>query len=128
MPNWLGPLLGQFYEQSVQLLPKLVVGLIIFLIFLIAARIVAIIVERGFQRTKIDQSLIVLLNRMITTVIIIFGAVTALGTMGMNIGALVAGLGLSGFALSFALKEALSNLLAGISILLYRPFRVGDYV
>jgi small-conductance mechanosensitive channel len=54
--------------------------------------------------------------------------VTALGTIGVNVGALVAGLGLSGFALSFALKDALANMLAGISILLYRPFHIGDYI
>ena len=48
--------------------------------------------------------------------------------MGINVSALVAGLGLTGFALGFALKDILSNLIAGVLILLYRPFRVNDYI
>ncbi len=41
---------------------------------------------------------------------------------------MVAGLGLSGFALGFALKDALSNMLAGILILFYHPYRCGDKI
>jgi small-conductance mechanosensitive channel len=48
--------------------------------------------------------------------------------MGVNVSALVASLGLTGFALGFALKDALSNLLAGALILIYQPFRCGDTI
>ncbi|MDA2930681.1 mechanosensitive ion channel family protein [Acidobacteria bacterium AH-259-O06] len=48
--------------------------------------------------------------------------------MGIDVSALVATLGLGGFALGFALRDAISNLLAGILILIYRPFQVGDQV
>jgi small-conductance mechanosensitive channel len=56
------------------------------------------------------------------------GVITALGTAGVNVSALVAGLGLTGFALGFALRDALSNLLAGILILIYRPFKRHDRI
>jgi small-conductance mechanosensitive channel len=46
----------------------------------------------------------------------------------MNVSALVTGLGLTGFALGFALKDVLSNLLSGIMLLLYRPFNIGDQI
>jgi hypothetical protein len=46
----------------------------------------------------------------------------------MNVSALVTGLGLTGFALGFALKDVLSNLLSGIMLLLYRPFNIGDHI
>ncbi len=58
----------------------------------------------------------------------VIGTITLLGTMGIEVGPLVAGLGLSGFALSFALKDALANLLAGIMVFLYKPFRLGDVI
>lgn len=57
-----------------------------------------------------------------------FAIITALGTVGINVTALVAGLGLTGFALGFALKDALSNLLAGVLLLIYRPFGRGDRI
>ena len=60
--------------------------------------------------------------------LILFGIITALGTVGINVSALVAGLGLTGFALGFALKDALSNVLAGALILSYRPFRPGERI
>jgi small conductance mechanosensitive channel len=46
----------------------------------------------------------------------------------VNVSALIAGLGLTGFALGFALKDAVSNLLAGLLILIYKPFRMGDHI
>ncbi len=60
--------------------------------------------------------------------ILAFGTVTALGTLGINVSALVAGLGLSGFALGFALKDTISNLLSGVLILVYHPFDIGDFI
>ncbi|HSE93079.1 MAG TPA: mechanosensitive ion channel domain-containing protein [Methylomirabilota bacterium] len=60
--------------------------------------------------------------------LVCFGAVTALGTVGVNVTALVAGLGLTGFALGFAFRDVLSNLLAGLLILLFRPFTRHDRI
>jgi small conductance mechanosensitive channel len=57
-----------------------------------------------------------------------FGVVMGLGTMGIHVEPLVASLGLTGFALGFALRDAISNLLAGVLILTYRPFRSGDRI
>lgn len=56
------------------------------------------------------------------------GLITIFGTLGVDITALVAGLGLTGFALGFALKDSISNMLAGVLILLYRPFNIGDMI
>ena len=54
--------------------------------------------------------------------------VLALGRLGVDVGPLVAGLGVTGFILGFAFQESLSNLAAGMMIALNRPFDVGDYV
>ena len=65
---------------------------------------------------------------MVRYALLLFGFISALGMIGINVNALVAGLGLTGFALAFALKDALSNLLAGAMVLVYQPFRHGDHV
>ena len=75
-----------------------------------------------------DQNLIALFTRVSSVMVMIFGLVTALGTVGVDVSALVAGLGLTGFALGFALKDTISNLLSGVLILLYQPFQVGDRI
>jgi len=61
-------------------------------------------------------------------VLLFIGLSLALSKLGFDIGALVAGLGLTGFALGFALKDAISNLVAGIMIVLYRPIKLGNVI
>ena len=61
-------------------------------------------------------------------VIITAGLITALGTMGIDVSALIAGLGLTGFALGYACRDALSNLLAGVLIIVYQPFKPGQTI
>jgi small-conductance mechanosensitive channel len=56
------------------------------------------------------------------------GVVTILGTLDVNISALLAGLGLTGFAVGFACKDVLSNSLSGFIIMLYSPFEIGDVI
>ncbi len=74
------------------------------------------------------QPLVDLASRVARYALIAVGLITGLGTMGVDVSALVAGLGLTGFALGFAFRDALSNLLAGVMIILYRPFLPGDTI
>ena len=57
-----------------------------------------------------------------------FLIVLALQRLGINVGPLIAGLGVTGFIVGFACQESLSNFASGIMIALNRPFKVGDYV
>jgi len=109
-------------------MPVLGVSLLIFLAFWVVAVIFQKIIHRIGIRSRLDPDLVGLLDRIVKTGIIVFGVVTALGTAHVNISALVASLGLTGFALGFALKDALSNTLAGVLILFYQPFRRGDHI
>ena len=52
----------------------------------------------------------------------------ALSKVGFDVSALVAGLGLTGFALGFALKDAISNLVAGVMIVMYKPIELGNVI
>ena len=58
----------------------------------------------------------------------IFGVLVALSQMGISVGPLLAGLGVAGFIVGFALQDTLANFASGLMILLYRPFDVGDLV
>jgi small-conductance mechanosensitive channel len=69
-----------------------------------------------------------LLSNSQRAVLLFIGIVLALTKLGLDVSALVAGLGLTGFALGFALKDAISNLVAGIMIVLYKPIKLGDKI
>lgn len=102
-------------------------AVVIFLIFWIVAKIVDLIIRRVNAHVA-TTDLVELLGRVAKLSLIAFGIVTALGTAGVDVSALVAGLGLTGFALGFAFRDVLSNLLAGVLLLLYQPFRRGDRI
>ncbi len=101
---------------------------LIFVAFWAAASILQAVVRRVNSHVVETNDLFDLLGRVAKLALIVFGLVTALGTAGLNVSALVAGLGLTGFALGFAFRDVLSNLLAGVLILLYRPFVRGDRI
>lgn len=107
---------------------RIVIGILILIAFWIVARVAEFLVCRVRRRMPHNTAVLQLLGRMAKIAIMLFGVATALGTMGVNVSALVAGLGLTGFALGFAFHDVLSNLLAGILLLLFRPFDVGDAI
>jgi len=76
----------------------------------------------------LNPAIVRLLGRTAKNLLILLGLITALGTLGADVSAMVAGLGLTGFALGFALKDILSNLISGILILLYEPFKLNDSI
>src|SRR5262245_49558929 len=108
---------------------KLAISIGILAAFIIAGNIVKRIITRVGPRTNPQREQVLTLIGGVTRIgLVVFGFVTALGTLGINVSALVAGLGLTGFALGFAFRDALSNVLAGAMILLYHPIHRGDHV
>jgi len=115
-------------SQAIVWLPTFLVALGLLILFLVLSRAAHFGVLRIVQRTRAHGPLGELLASVARISLIVLGLITALGTLGVNIMGIVAGLGLTGFALGFALKDSISNLLAGVMILLYRPFEVGDRI
>jgi small-conductance mechanosensitive channel len=86
--------------------------------------------DRAIRRfaSGVTDSVQQLLRHSTRVALLVLGAVCALGSAGVDVGALIASLGLIGFAAGFALKDVLANFVAGILILVYEPFKRGDRV
>jgi small-conductance mechanosensitive channel len=117
-------------ESLLARLPYIVVGIIVFVVFLIIARITKTILRRMGERTRLDVMLAYLLSRLASGVLIIIGFFAAATVVFPTLtpGSLVAGLGITSVAIGFAFKDILQNFFAGILILWRRPFRVGDQI
>ncbi|GBD38756.1 MAG: mechanosensitive ion channel protein MscS [Deltaproteobacteria bacterium] len=125
----MGGFTGQLLEQGVEFFPRLVIAFVVLFAFWLVGTACEKALERFYTSVHLEaKELIYLIQKALKLTFIAIGVVSALGTLGINVSALIAGLGLTGFALGFALKDALSNLLAGILILIYRPVRVKDYI
>jgi small conductance mechanosensitive channel len=114
--------------QSWILARRIFAGTFIFLAFWIAGSIAQTLIFKLSRGRPLNPDLLHLLGRTAKGALLVFGAVSALATAGLDVSALVAGLGLTGFALGFAFRDILSNFLAGVLILMYKPFRRGDRV
>jgi small conductance mechanosensitive channel len=107
----------------------LMVGLFLFGMFWVGGILIERIwVRLAHQTHQQLRSVFMLFGRTMKILIILVGALTGLGTVGVDLGAVIAGLGLTGFALGFALKDAISNVLAGMLIMLYQPFKLTDWI
>lgn len=118
----------RWVDQILLFIPMFVAGIITFLVFLGLAYIARRVVRHVFERRKLNPDVEKLVEQATFAFVLILGLLTGLGTMGADVGALIASLGLVGFAVGFALKDAVSNYLAGILILLYQPFGRRDKI
>ncbi len=116
------------FDKVVQKGPEILTSLLIFLAFVILSKILKKITSSAARRLEVNSNLIRLLAKTVSVTVTIFGLVTALGTVGINVTAIVASLGLIGFALGFALKDTISNILSGVLILMYKPFELDHYI
>lgn len=121
-------LVQYFLDVAIAWAPRGIGVIAILVGFFILAKVIKRIILSSAERLKFDGNLTSLFVRASNITIIIFGFITALGTLGINVSALVTGLGLTGFALGFAMKDTISNLLSGVLILLYRPFKIGNRI
>lgn len=121
-------LIEKLLTETTLWFPRLMGVIAIIIVFFILSKLIKSAITSMTKRLNLDSHLSSFLARISSIIILILGLVTALGTLGINVSALVAGLGLTGFALGFALKDTISNLLSGILILLYQPFIIGNTI
>jgi len=109
---------------------RLLIFLLIVFAFLKLSRVTELIIGRALNRS--DSSLSELLKRMTVSVasnlVLALGVLVALSQFGISLGPLLAGLGIAGFIVGFALQDSLANFASGIMILFYRPYDVGDII
>ena len=123
--QFLTPFIESFYGA----LPDIFAGVVVFVAFFIAAAVGRKLLRRLGARVEAHKRpLVMLAGGTLRYVLIVIGLISGLGTMGIDVSALIAGLGLTGFALGYACRDALSNLLAGVLIILYQPFKPGQTV
>ena len=80
------------------------------------------------SETALDETALPMINRFARFIVIAIGLLLAMTHLGFQIAPLLAGAGVAGLALSLAAKDTLSNLIAGVLLIMDRPFQVGDRI
>jgi len=118
----------QLVEQGTSLLPKLFVGVVILAIGWVIIKIIDKTMRKIFDKTPFDETVERFLQKVIKILLWVILIMVVLSNFGVNVSALVAGLGIAGFIAGFALQNTLGNLASGLFLLVNKPFREGDSV
>jgi small conductance mechanosensitive channel len=117
-------------NRGPDLLLNIILFLVIIVMFRILARLASRLVRAGLNRSRANFSQL-LKNTAVSLsggLVMLFGILVALSQIGLSVGPMLAGLGIAGFIIGFALQDTLGNFASGAMILIYRPFDVDDFV
>jgi len=115
-------------EWGWELLPKIVIAIVIFIVGRYIIRILNKWVRKFFEIKDYDPALESFLQSFIKIALRVILAVLVITQLGVKTSSLVAMIGAAGLAIGLALQGSLANFAGGILILLFKPFKVGDWI
>ena len=108
--------------------PQLVAAILIFVVGYFVARSVDKALMRVLNKKDMEPPVKMLITRVVNLLILALVLMIALGTAGVNVVALVAGVSVAGVGVGLAMQGVLSNIVAGLTIIFTKPFKVGEYI
>jgi len=121
-------LINFFNVHLVPWILKIGVALAIFVIGQLIAKVISSVIVKLLSHTKLDKILIDFLSSVVRALLLVVVIVAALDKLGVNTNSLIAMLGAAGIAIGLALQSSLQNFAAGFMLLIFRPFKAGDFV
>ncbi len=130
LQQWMDDLKRWAIDNGPRMIFKVLLFALILVVFKILARFTRKVVRMSMASSKLRFSQ--LLQNMFVSgaskLVMLLGLLVALSQLGFEIAPLLAGLGVAGFIVGFALQDTLGNFASGMMILIYRPYDVGDFV
>lgn len=121
--------LEQLMTNAVAFLPRMIVAALVLFVFWALYRATSRPLRALLHRSGLEPVLTSLvIDKIYRIGLFLFGLVTAASQVGINVTAALAGLGVAGIAIGFAGQDLLSNVIAGFTIFMDRPFRIGDFI
>lgn len=118
-----------FYDKFVEPWSiKILIALVIFMAGQLFAKYISHLFGKVLSHTKLDRILVDFLKSLIRALLLVVVLVAALDQLGVNTNSLIAVLGAAGLAIGLALQGSLQNFAAGFMLLIFRPFKDGDFV
>jgi len=103
-------------------------ALLIFIVGRIAVSIIIGIIQKLLTKAKIDKILVGFISAIINWILLLVVIIAALNRLGINTTSLIAIIGAAGLAIGLSMKDSLQNFAAGVMIIIFKPFKEGDFV
>jgi small conductance mechanosensitive channel len=107
---------------------KIVLALVIFIVGKWISNRITNILKKLMERAELDSTLVSFLGNIVYAILLAAVILAALDTLGIPITSLLAILGAAGLAVGLALKDSLGNFAAGVMLIIFRPFKQGDFI
>jgi small conductance mechanosensitive channel len=107
---------------------KVLAAIVIFVVGRWIAKMVKRLIEKIMTKNKIDPTLISFVSNLVYITLLVFVVVAAINQVGVQTTSFIAVIGAAGLAIGFALQGSLANFAAGFLLIIFRPFKVGDYI
>lgn len=115
-------------DLAIQFGPKVVVAIIIIIVGVYVGRWIGNVSDKALDKLKLEPPVQELLVRIIRIIVLGLFTIMALQNLGIQLLPLIAGLGVAGAGVALAMQGVLGNIMAGLTIIFTKPFRVGEYI
>ena len=130
------PDVGFSWEEVVTMLQttglEFAINLVTAIVIFYVGRMVVRILTRGVRKVmvaqEVDKTLVTFVSNLVSMVLLTFVIIAAIGALGVQTTSFIAILGAAGLAVGLALQGSLSNFAAGVLIVFFRPYKVGDFI
>jgi small conductance mechanosensitive channel len=123
-----GALMGTLTELATQWGLQIIGAIIVLFVGRIVAGWARRLTRKALERAEVDPTLVPFIAKLVYYLLLAFVVIAVLGVFGVQTASLVAVLGAAGLAVGLALQGTLSNFAAGVMLLFFRPFKVGDFI
>lgn len=128
--GWFDELKANLTDNGLDKAFDFMVFLLIIFLFYLLSKLTSALVARSLQSSRLKMSTLMrdMINSLVFRVMMIIGLLVGLSQFGVSVGPILAGLGIAGFVVAFALQDVLSNFAAGAMIIFYRPYDINDMI
>lgn len=120
--------IDKIYAYVVQYGMNVIAAIAIFVIGKWLAKIISNIAEKAMQKSRTKAMVTAFTKNILYYVILVFVAIAALNKLGIETNSFIAIIGAAGLAVGLALQGSLSNFAAGVMLILFEPFEIGDFI
>ena len=115
-------------DVAVRFGPKLLAAILVLVVGILLSRWLGRWFDRGVARIELEPPIRLLLSRIARVLLLALFVIVALQNLGVELLPLIAGLSVAGAGIALAMQGVLGDLVAGLSIIFNKPFRIGDYI
>ena len=107
---------------------NIIMALLIFMVGKFVVSIIAKVIGSVMKNARVDNILVEFISSIVKTVLLLFVVVASLNQLGVDTTSLIALIGAAGLAIGLSLQSTLQNLAAGVMLIIFRPFKDGDFI